>query len=117
MLLVFEMLSPEFTKSEPTFKLVVPSSMLIILTRDSHTHHMTYLAALFSSLTSDWQFTITAGDGSMLLSINVSSMAVHYGVTRKTVRFWVNELKSGSLGERIPVELRDWVHHNYVCES
>ena len=50
----------------------------------------------------------------MLLSMNVSSMAVHYGVTRKTVRLWVNELKSGSLGESIPVELRDWVHHMCV---
>ena len=27
--------------------------------------------------------------------------------------FWVNELKSGSLGESIPVQLRDWVHH--IC--
>ena len=53
---------------------------------------------------------LTAGDGSMLL---FSSMAVHYGVTRQTVRSWVNELKSGSLGESIPVQLRDWVHH--IC--
>ena len=45
---------------------------------------------------------LTAGDRNMLLSMNVSSMAVHYGVTRQTVRSWVNELKSGSLGESIP---------------
>ena len=57
---------------------------------------------------------LTAGDGSMLLSMNVSSMAVHYGVTRQTIRSWVNELKSGSLGESIPVQLRDWVHHMCV---
>ena len=57
---------------------------------------------------------LTAGDGSMLLSMNVLSMAIHYGVTRKTVRLWVNELKSGSLGESIPVQLRDWVHHMCV---
>ena len=57
---------------------------------------------------------LTAGDGNMLLSMNVSSMAVHYGVTRQTIRSWVNELKSGSLGESIPVQLRDWVHHMCV---
>ena len=57
---------------------------------------------------------LTAGDRNMLLSMNVSSMAVHYGVTRQTVRSWVNELKSGSLGESIPVQLRDWVHHMCV---
>ena len=57
---------------------------------------------------------LMAGDRSMLPSMNVSSMAVHYGVTRQTVRSWVNELKSGSRGESIPVELRDWVHHMCV---
>ena len=57
---------------------------------------------------------LTAGYRNMLLSMNVSSMAVHYGVTRQTVRSWVNELKSGSLGESIPVQLRDWVHHMCV---
>ena len=57
-------------------------------------------------------YILMAGDRNMLLSMNVSSMAVHYGVTRQTVRSWVNELKSGSLGESIPVQLRDWVHHN-----
>ena len=57
---------------------------------------------------------LMAGDRSMLPSMNVSSMAVHYGVTRQTVRSWVNELKSGSRGESIPVQLRDWVHHMCV---
>ena len=50
----------------------------------------------------------------MLLSMNVSSMAVRYGVTRQTIRSWVNELKSGSLGGSIPLQLRDWVHHMCV---
>ena len=58
--------------------------------------------------------SLTAGDRNMLLSMNVTSMAVHYGVTRQTVRSWVNELKSGSLGESILVQLRVWVHHMCV---
>ena len=56
---------------------------------------------------------LTAGDGSMLLSMNVSSMAVHYGVTGQTIRSWVNELKSGSRGESATQRLGT----PYVCES